>query len=202
MKTKMFKLLFLIGLAMALSCRAVTGIIQPDSPGSEIDEPSSPDGTGVEDFPAGDEALDTEEAQDVFPEVDPDLSPTWTPEEPGDLGTVPEMPELPEMPEFQGVSPGTPFEGDVYRDVPVMEGAQNAAENSGTLTFYSDNSIEEVANYYEAAMPEQDWQVLTVSKEETSGTMLIYTKGDDVATIAILPDFMSDYETMVMIVVP
>jgi hypothetical protein len=175
-------------LIFSLACRAATNLVLPD--------PGAP--------PTGEPAVvrpptATPQAP-VEPETAPDSDPERLPAEiiPGDLpGDLDEaFPEMPLIPM------GTPFRGDSYKGVPLMPGASNASESAGTLTFTIDQPVAEVVAYYQEAMPKQNWLYLSGSTEAADSAILIYNRGAETATIAILPNIAGEAETMVMVAVP
>ena len=96
---------------------------------------------------------------------------------------------------------GTPYLDDSFRGVPVMPGALNPSEDNDTLTFTTPASVADVLNFYQGELEADGWEYLGGDVETPESKMMIYTKGDKIATIAIMPSPTNPAETMVFIAV-
>jgi hypothetical protein len=59
-----------------------------------------------------------------------------------------------------------------------------------------------VLAYYQEVLPVDGWEYLGGDTSSPESLVVIYQKGDRMATIAILENFMEDFATMVVIAVP
>lgn len=185
MQNRKIVLLVLILLVSSLACRAVTGLNQT--------EPTVPSALApLASVTTAPTSLSGQEA--VEPSPDPEAAATLTQATPRDLEAA--LTGIPALPM------GTPFADDSYKSVPVLPGAYNATETEGALTFFSAQPAEEVLAYYQEAMPLDGWQFLGGETESQGGAVVIFTEGDKMATISIMPNPSGGNDTMVIIVVP
>jgi hypothetical protein len=187
MRTIQTRLIVIILLVSSLACRAATDLIQPESS-------ITPAATAtLAPLPTAALQPTPTSEQELAPTADPEPDITATAELPENLdAALTEMPFLPM---------GTPFMDDSYKSIPIMPGAENATETEGALTFSIDQSTEDVLAFYKQAMPEDGWEYLGGNTEDSNGIVVIFTKGDKVATIAIMSNPMVA-GTMVIIAVP
>jgi hypothetical protein len=176
-----------------LACRAATDL----RPAEEPTVTANPSPTIVP-LPTVTPAPNTEPVatptQALEPSPDPQAEATPTQVIPGDLEAA-----LTEMP-FTVM--GTPFTGDSYKSVPILPGAYNAAETGDALTYYIALPPEEVLAYYQDALEVDGWQFFGGETGNAEGKVIIFSKGDKLATIAILPNPTGGEDTMVILAVP
>jgi hypothetical protein len=83
-----------------------------------------------------------------------------------------------------------------WNGIPIMPGAIAGEESAGAYSFTVNATIEEVRAYYEKEMPKLDWALLGAAEGKTGALILIFTKGQETFSIAI----MHGNPTLVMLV--
>lgn len=182
MQRKSLLALLVLFLFPALACRAATRLIQPEPTPSPTSPPT------LAPLPSPTPVGETQPAPPTSAPPAPSPQPEATPSEaaPGDL-------PLPPL--------GTPYTDDSYRSVPIMPGAYNATEMDFSLTYFIDQPPEAVIQFYQSVMPEKGWRSLFSGMEDASGSILMYSKDDRLATITVM-ESPSGTGSMVVITVP
>jgi hypothetical protein len=93
------------------------------------------------------------------------------------IGIIAEDPPTPGAPE------GTPSAD--YHGIPIMPGATNGGEADGQYTFSTEASIEEIVQFYEAALAGLGYS-LTTSGEQQGITFLFFEDGSAQVVVAIM----------------
>ncbi len=73
-----------------------------------------------------------------------------------------------------------------WQGIPFMPGAVNGGEAEGGYRFSTQATIEEITQFYEAALAELGYS-LTTSGEESGITFMLFKKGSSVAAVGIRP---------------
>ncbi len=74
-----------------------------------------------------------------------------------------------------------------WQGIPVMPGAIAGEGNDQGYSFTIQSTVEEVQEYYEGQMAALGWELLAAGQGETNSVLLIYTKGNLTASVAIMP---------------
>ncbi len=83
-----------------------------------------------------------------------------------------------EAPEGVGVD-------SIANDIPIMDGAKSVSTMGGVIEYNVDASVDEVSDWYAAAMEDNGW---TAGEDVGWEGMLMFTKGDRNTTVMIIED--------------
>ncbi len=79
-----------------------------------------------------------------------------------------------------------PAQLETWHGVPIMPGASGGVEELGSYTYAINAAVTQVRQFYDREMINLGWQVFTAGEGETGNLLLLYQKGNQTATIAIL----------------
>lgn len=108
--------------------------------------------------------------------------------------TLPSAPTQPQAPaptsQPAGPPAPTPTQApaalETWNGVPLMPGASGGVEELGSYIYTVNVDVQQVRGFYDREMVNLGWQIFTAGEGETGNLLLLYQKGDQTATIAIL----------------
>jgi hypothetical protein len=105
------------------------------------------------------------------------------------------------LPTFQAIATQYLFRGPPPDDIPIISDGEvtNLLTNPSVISYYVTVDLPQVADFYQAAMPERDWVDVTDSNLiKTDAAVLKFFKPEQVATITLTANPISQ-QTVVLI---
>ncbi len=74
-----------------------------------------------------------------------------------------------------------------WQGIPIMPGAIAGEGNDQGYSFTIQSTLEEIQEFYEGELTALGWELLAAGQGETNSILLIFTKGNSTASLAIMP---------------
>jgi hypothetical protein len=86
----------------------------------------------------------------------------------------------------------------VWKGIPIMPGATEGGEEAGSYNFKVKASVQEVENYYKQQLEKLGYQNFAFSSGDANSSIMIYQKGTEMLTFAIVKDPVSGLTLVIL----